>query len=89
MVLGSEEALAISHAQKLLVLIYFSGPSLVKDHLLQSPVCAVLHLNFIYLLLDLGIMPCSKNNMLLKWSRIIHDNFAESFSSIIKFIENN
>lgn len=39
-VLGSEEALAISHAQKLLVLIYFSGPQLVKDHLLQSPVCA-------------------------------------------------
>ncbi|XP_017258473.1 uncharacterized protein LOC108227694 isoform X2 [Daucus carota subsp. sativus] len=40
MVLGSEEALAISHAQKLLVLIYFSGPSLVKDHLLQSPATA-------------------------------------------------
>lgn len=40
MVLGSEEAVAISHAQKLLVIIYFSGPRLVKDHLLQSPVCA-------------------------------------------------
>ncbi|KAK1385436.1 hypothetical protein POM88_023171 [Heracleum sosnowskyi] len=39
-VLGSEEALAISHAQKLLALIYFSGPRLVKDHLLQSPVTA-------------------------------------------------
>lgn len=37
-VLGSEEALAISHARKLLVLIYFSGPQLVKDHLLQSPI---------------------------------------------------
>ncbi|XP_074350478.1 uncharacterized protein LOC141689873 isoform X2 [Apium graveolens] len=39
-VLGSEEAVAISHAQKLLVLIYFSGPRLVKDHFLQSPVTA-------------------------------------------------
>ncbi|KAK1385431.1 putative rRNA methylase YtqB [Heracleum sosnowskyi] len=51
-VLGSEEALAISHAQKLLALIYFSGPRLVKDHLLQSPVCAP---SFFFFLL--GIVP--------------------------------
>ncbi|KAF5948988.1 hypothetical protein HYC85_014945 [Camellia sinensis] len=39
-VLGSEESLALSEVQKLLVVIYFSGPQLVADHLLQSPVCA-------------------------------------------------
>ncbi|GFZ05787.1 ARM repeat superfamily protein [Actinidia rufa] len=37
-VLGSEESLAVSEVQKLLVVIYFSGPQLVADHLLQSPV---------------------------------------------------
>ncbi|KAI8007626.1 hypothetical protein LOK49_LG07G03659 [Camellia lanceoleosa] len=37
-VLGSEESLALSEVQKLLVVIYFSGPQLVADHLLQSPV---------------------------------------------------
>ncbi|KAK2972025.1 hypothetical protein RJ640_005045 [Escallonia rubra] len=39
-VLGGEESVALSHAQKLLVVVYFSGPQLVKDHLLQSPVTA-------------------------------------------------
>lgn len=37
-VLGSEESVALSHAQQLLVVIYFSGPQFVVDHLLQSPV---------------------------------------------------
>ncbi|XP_006344919.2 uncharacterized protein [Solanum tuberosum] len=37
-VLGTDELHAIAHTQKLLVLIYFSGPLLVADYLLQSPV---------------------------------------------------
>lgn len=37
MVVGGEHSLA--HSQKLLVLIYYSGPELVRDHLLHSPVC--------------------------------------------------
>ncbi|XP_069148470.1 uncharacterized protein [Solanum lycopersicum] len=37
-VLGTDELHAIAHSQKLLVLIYFSGPQLVADYLLQSPV---------------------------------------------------
>ncbi|WMV59494.1 hypothetical protein MTR67_052879 [Solanum verrucosum] len=39
-VLGTDELHAIAHTQKLLVLIYFSGPLLVADYLLQSPVGA-------------------------------------------------
>lgn len=38
MVLESEEAQAISQAQQLLVIIYYSGPQFLVDHLLQSPV---------------------------------------------------
>ncbi|KAI3708806.1 hypothetical protein L2E82_38272 [Cichorium intybus] len=37
-VIGGEQSHA--HCQKLLVLIYYSGPQLVRDHLLQSPVTA-------------------------------------------------
>ncbi|GJZ39114.1 TELO2-interacting protein 1 [Tanacetum coccineum] len=37
-VVGGEQSLA--HSQKLLVLIYYSGPQLVKDRLLHSPVTA-------------------------------------------------
>ncbi|CAN4102148.1 unnamed protein product [Withania somnifera] len=37
-VLGTDELYAIAHCQKLLVLIYCSGPQLVADYLLQSPV---------------------------------------------------
>ncbi|KAL8264207.1 hypothetical protein R6Q59_022337 [Mikania micrantha] len=37
-VIGGEKSLA--HSQKLLVLIYYSGPQLVRDHLLHSPVAA-------------------------------------------------
>ncbi|XP_024019137.1 uncharacterized protein LOC21399286 isoform X2 [Morus notabilis] len=39
-VLGSEESLAISQAQQLLVIIYYSGPHFLVDRLLQSPVTA-------------------------------------------------
>ncbi|KAM7526892.1 hypothetical protein LguiA_016794 [Lonicera macranthoides] len=39
-VLGGDESLALSHAQKLLVVVYYSGPQLVKEHLLQSSVMA-------------------------------------------------
>ncbi|PQM38627.1 uncharacterized protein Pyn_06456 [Prunus yedoensis var. nudiflora] len=39
-VLGSEETLALSHAQQLLVIMYYSGPQFVVDHILQSPVTA-------------------------------------------------
>lgn len=38
-VLGREESLALSHAQQLLVVMYYSGPQLVVDQLLRSPVC--------------------------------------------------
>lgn len=38
MVLGTDELYAIAHSQKLLALIYISGPQLVADYLLQSPV---------------------------------------------------
>lgn len=38
-ILENEESLAVSHARKLFVVIYFSGPQLVTDYLLQSPVC--------------------------------------------------
>ncbi|XP_077233092.1 ARM repeat superfamily protein isoform X1 [Tasmannia lanceolata] len=39
-VLGSEEALAVSHAQRLLAVMYYAGPQLVVDHLLCSPITA-------------------------------------------------
>lgn len=39
MVLGNEDSLALSHAQQLLVVIYYSGPQFMLDQL-QSPVCA-------------------------------------------------
>ncbi|KAJ7954596.1 ARM repeat superfamily protein [Quillaja saponaria] len=39
-VLGVDESLAVSHAQQLLVIIYYSGPQLVVDYLLQSPITA-------------------------------------------------
>lgn len=36
-----------------------------------------------------GIVPFFKNSMLsLSWSRNVHDKVSESFSSILKFIEN-
>ncbi|KAF8412889.1 hypothetical protein HHK36_000861 [Tetracentron sinense] len=35
--LGNEETITLSHAQRLLAVIYYSGPQLVVDHLLRSP----------------------------------------------------
>nr|CAN74887.1 hypothetical protein VITISV_007255 [Vitis vinifera] len=51
-VLGSEESVALSHAQQLLVLIYFSGPQFVVDHLLQSPIKAARFLDVFALCLS-------------------------------------
>ncbi|XP_059277396.1 uncharacterized protein LOC132031442 isoform X1 [Lycium ferocissimum] len=51
-VLGTDESYAIAHSQKLLVLIYFSGPQLVADYLLQSPVRAAQFLDVLALCLS-------------------------------------
>ncbi|GMN56495.1 hypothetical protein TIFTF001_025616 [Ficus carica] len=51
-VLGSEESLAISQAQQLLVIIYYSGPQFLVDHLLQSPVTAARFLEIFFLCLS-------------------------------------
>jgi len=39
-ILGSEEFLALAHAQQMLAVMYYSGPQLVIDQLLHSPVCS-------------------------------------------------
>ncbi|XP_022952363.1 uncharacterized protein LOC111455069 isoform X1 [Cucurbita moschata] len=39
-VLGSDEKFALSHARQLLVVVYYSGPQLIIDHLIHSPVTA-------------------------------------------------
>ncbi|XP_073101575.1 uncharacterized protein [Elaeis guineensis] len=39
-ILGSEETVALSHAQRLLALMYYAGPELVTNHLLCSPIKA-------------------------------------------------
>ncbi|CAK9165660.1 unnamed protein product [Ilex paraguariensis] len=51
-VLGSEESLALSHAKKLLAIIYFSGPQLVAQHLFQSSVTAARFLDVFALCLS-------------------------------------
>ncbi|GLU04997.1 hypothetical protein SLE2022_221220 [Rubroshorea leprosula] len=51
MVLGSDESLALSHAQQLLAVIYYSGPLFVSDHL-QSPVMAARFLDIFALCLS-------------------------------------
>lgn len=40
LVLGCEESLALASSQQLLAVIYYSGPQLVVDHLLRSPIKA-------------------------------------------------
>ncbi|MCL7038490.1 hypothetical protein MKW94_001613 [Papaver nudicaule] len=39
-VLGNEEPIALSNAQRLLAVIYYAGPQLLVDHFLRSPVTA-------------------------------------------------
>ncbi|XP_058106780.1 uncharacterized protein LOC131250207 isoform X2 [Magnolia sinica] len=48
-VLGSEEAIAVSHAQRLLAVMYYAGPQLVVDHLLCSPITAARFLDVLML----------------------------------------
>lgn len=48
-VFGSEEFLAITLARQLLVIIHYSGPQFVVDHLLHSPVCFSFHNNLVNL----------------------------------------
>lgn len=50
-VLGSENSSALSHAQQLLVVIYYSGPQLVVDHL-RSPIAAARFLDIFALCLS-------------------------------------
>ncbi|XP_057541930.1 uncharacterized protein LOC130820533 isoform X3 [Amaranthus tricolor] len=40
LVLGCEETLALASAQQMLALMYYSGPQVVVDHLLRSPIKA-------------------------------------------------
>ncbi|XP_071916387.1 uncharacterized protein [Coffea arabica] len=51
-VLGNNESMALSHARKLLVVIYFSGPRFVAIHLLQSSVTAARFLDIFALCLS-------------------------------------
>ncbi|KAH0451576.1 hypothetical protein IEQ34_018875 [Dendrobium chrysotoxum] len=48
MVLRSEEVAALSHARRLLVLIYYACPELVDDHFFGSPMKAAHFLDFFY-----------------------------------------
>ncbi|CAA7394168.1 unnamed protein product [Spirodela intermedia] len=46
-VLGGEETIAVSHAQKLFALMYYVGPGFVADHLLQPPIKAIRFMEFL------------------------------------------
>ncbi|KAH0456804.1 hypothetical protein IEQ34_014711 [Dendrobium chrysotoxum] len=49
MVLRSEEVAALSHARRLLALMYYAGPELVVDHIFCSPMKAARFLDFFML----------------------------------------
>ncbi|XP_022028698.1 uncharacterized protein LOC110929817 isoform X1 [Helianthus annuus] len=64
-VVGGEQSLA--HSQKLLVLIYYSGPQLVRDHLLHSPVAAARFFDTLTLCLSQNsVFPGSLDKLLLE-----------------------
>ncbi|KAI7758370.1 hypothetical protein M8C21_013731 [Ambrosia artemisiifolia] len=64
-VVGGEQSLA--HSQKLLVLIYYSGPQLVRDHLLHSPVAAAQFFDTLTLCLSQNsVFPGSLDKLLLE-----------------------
>lgn len=46
-VFGNEETTAISHAKKLLTLVYYAGPELVVEHLLSSSIKSSRFLEFL------------------------------------------
>ncbi|KAK1308967.1 hypothetical protein QJS10_CPA09g00945 [Acorus calamus] len=51
-VLGSEKSIVVSHAQKLLAVMYYAGPENVVDHLLRSSLTAVRSLDYLTLSLS-------------------------------------
>ncbi|KAG1362012.1 putative TELO2-interacting protein [Cocos nucifera] len=51
-ILGSEETVALSYAQRLLALMYYAGPKLVTNHLLCSPIKAARFLDCLSLSLS-------------------------------------
>ncbi|KAI3755976.1 hypothetical protein L1987_55787 [Smallanthus sonchifolius] len=64
-VVGGEQSLA--HSQKLLVLVYYSGPQLVRDHLLHSPVAAAQFFDTLALCLSQNsVFPGSLDKLLLE-----------------------
>ncbi|XP_026450286.1 uncharacterized protein LOC113350379 [Papaver somniferum] len=51
-VLGSEEAIVLSNAQRLLAVMYYAGPQLLVDHFLRSPVTAARFLDVLTICLS-------------------------------------
>ncbi|KAK4794723.1 hypothetical protein SAY86_012717 [Trapa natans] len=64
-VLGSEESRALAHAQQLLVILYYAGPQLVMDQLLQSPVAAARFLDTLSMCLSHNSMYAGSLNKLV------------------------
>ncbi|KAL7592269.1 hypothetical protein Lser_V15G33916 [Lactuca serriola] len=71
-----------SHCQKLLVLIYYSGPQLVRDHLLQSPVTAARFFDTLTLCLSQNsVFSGSLDKLLLERSSSSTSSSSSSSSS--------